>query len=85
MKEIAAVILLLIGGLIALYGFVKYLVVIYKHGILWLLFCLIVLPVGYVAFLVLHPRDSLKPILLLACGIVIQAVGCWVWPEIMEM
>ena len=68
-----------------MYGLVKYLVVIYRHGILWLLFCLIVLPVGHIAFLILHPRDSLNPVLFLACGIGIQAVGCWLWPEIMEM
>ena len=85
MKEVAAGILVLIGGLVALYGFVKYLVVIYRHGLLWFLFCLIVLPVGPIAFLILHPRESLKPFLLFVCGIGVEAVGCWLWPGIMEM
>ena len=85
MKEIAGGILLLIGGFIALYGFVRYLVVVYRHGILWLMFCLVVLPVGHIAFLVLHFKDSLKPIGFLACGIGVQAIGCWLWPEAMVM
>lgn len=82
MLEHIARILLVIGGLVGLYGFARYVMVIYGHGYLWLLFCLVVLPVGYVAFLLLHPRESLKPLLILVAGIALQFIGYLLHPEI---
>jgi len=61
---------------------VRYLRVIYRHGFAWLVFCLVALPVGYILFLIRHPKESIKPVLVFACGVVLQSVGYWLSPEL---
>jgi hypothetical protein len=83
--NIAAITFSFIGGLIALYGMIRYLYVIYKHGILWLTFCLVILPIGYVVFFIRHPYDSVKPVLIVAFGMAIMWVVYLIFPETMNI
>ena len=66
-----------VGSLIGLFGDVRFLVVVYRHGFGWFFTCLFVPVVGWLFFL-LHAKDAWRPAALSMAGFVIAGVGYWV-------
>ena len=62
-----ASLLLIAGGIIALVGWIMFLIVAFKESILWGIGCLIFAVVGLV-FLVLHWNDAKKPFFIWLAG-----------------
>jgi hypothetical protein len=67
-------ILFVIGLLIGLLGDVRFLVVVYRHGLGWFFGCLFVPVLGWLFFL-LHARETWRPLALSMTGLVVAGVG----------
>ena len=71
---VLAYILFGLGCLAGLVGDVRFLVVAYRHGLVWFFTCLFIPFVGLLFFL-LHMKETWRPVLLSTVGFVVAAVG----------
>jgi len=63
-----------LGFLAGLVGDVRFLVIIYRHGLVWFFACLFIPFVGLVFFL-LHVKETWRPVLLSTIGLIVASIG----------
>ncbi len=64
-----------LGLLMGLLGDVRFLVVVYRHGLGWFFTCLFFAPVVGWLFFLFHVRETWRPVVMSMIGLVIAAVG----------
>lgn len=69
-----AYILFGLGCLASLLGDIRFLVIAYRHSVLWLIACLLV-PFAALVFFLLNAKETWKPVLLAIAGLIVAAVG----------
>ena len=63
-----------LGCLAGLVGEVRFLVVTYRHGLVWFFTCLL-LPFVSLLFFLLHLRETWRPVLLSTAGFIVASIG----------
>ena len=66
-----------LGCLAGLAGDVRFLVITYRHGLVWFFTCLFIPLVGFF-FFVSHFRETWRPVLLSTAGLIVASVGYWI-------
>jgi hypothetical protein len=64
-----------LGCLAALVGELRFLVITYRHGLLWFFSCLLLPIVGWIFFLA-HFREAWRPVVLSTAGMLVAFIGC---------
>ena len=66
-----------LGCLAGLAGDIRFLVITYRHGLVWFFTCLFIPMVGWV-FLLTHFRETWRPMLLSVTGSAVACIGYWI-------
>lgn len=77
MMTILGYILLGMGCIAGLIGDFRFLVVAYRHGLVWFFTCLFLPVIGLIFFL-LHARETWRPVALSMAGFVVAGIGYWI-------
>lgn len=66
-----------LGCIAGLVGEVRFLVITYRHGLVWFFTCLFIPFVGFFFFMS-HFRETWRPVLLSTAGLIVASVGYWI-------
>jgi hypothetical protein len=69
-------ILLIVGLIVAIYGQIRFLVLVYNRNLWWFLGSLVAPPVAWV-FLFLDLKATIKPFGLSLLGLLVAGLSCW--------
>jgi hypothetical protein len=72
---VAGYILAVIGSIACFLGELRMLVLAYRRGFGWLLFCLLLAPLCWLALLAVDFKSSARPFALAALGLVAAGIG----------
>jgi len=77
MMFVLGYILLGLGCIAALVGDVRFLVITYRHGLVWFFTCLFIPVVAWI-FILTHFKEAWRPLLLSLAGLVVACIGYWI-------
>ena len=66
-----------LGCIVGLVGNVRFLVITYRHGLVWFFTCLFIPIVGWIFFLT-YFKEAWRPVLLSAAGFVLAGIAYWI-------
>jgi hypothetical protein len=66
-----------LGCIAEIVGDVQFLVITYRHGLVWFFTCLFIPFVGLFCFMS-HFRATWRPVLLATAGLIVASVGYWI-------
>ena len=66
-----------LGCIAGLAGEIRFMVITYRHGLVWFFTCLFLPVIGWIFFLT-HFREAWRPVLLCTVGFAIACVGYWI-------
>jgi hypothetical protein len=69
--------ILVIGGIVCLYGQVRFLVVAYNRNLWWFFGCLFVPFVDWI-FLFLNLKATIRPFAISIVGLIMACLGAWI-------
>ena len=84
MSDILPIGIAIIGLCLGIYGLIYFHVKAYREGVLWLVACLVLGPIGYITFLCVHPKKALPPLLIIFIALCIDGFAYSLNPELFD-
>ena len=66
-----------LGCLVGLAGDIRFMVITYRHGLIWFFTCLFLPVIGWIFFLMFF-KEAWRPVLLSTGGFVVACFGYWI-------
>ena len=79
--DLFAALLAMAGSLIMLWACIAIYVSIFRKGLGWFIFCIVIPPIGLIIFCIMNLKDSAKPISISLLGLLVFFSASFISPE----